>query len=166
MARRLALSLALLLGVAAGCRHGPAAGAPAAASGARAEARAAPAPAVARPRGIPTFTPLTDLELAHASTPHAYRGQPVCQQCHESGVAGVKGGDPVALCARCHDPGNMKHPYGVPQAPAPAALPLDAEGRIVCHTCHDPHDVRAHPRGLRMAYRPLCLQCHVQHGKR
>jgi predicted CXXCH cytochrome family protein len=44
-------------------------------------------------------------------------------------------------------------------------LPLGEGGRIVCHTCHDPHDVKAHRKGLRLDYQPLCDQCHAGHVK-
>jgi predicted CXXCH cytochrome family protein len=96
--------------------------------------------------------------------PHDYRGAPYCAWCHEGRDPAAKG-DPVALCAQCHPPSIMKHPYGRPAKQLPAALPLGEGGRIVCHTCHDPHDVKAHRKGLRLDYQPLCDQCHAGHVK-
>lgn len=95
--------------------------------------------------------------------PHDEGGKPYCAWCHEGRNPAVKGGDPVALCTQCHEPSIMKHPYGVAAKQVPAALPL-AGGKIVCHTCHDPHDVKAHRKGLRLDYMPLCAQCHAGHG--
>ena len=104
-------------------------------------------------------------DAAHATNPHDYHGTPLCQRCHLPGHTDVNG-DPVALCAQCHDPARMKHPFGVPARAIPKALPLTAEGQIVCHTCHDPHDVKKRRGGLRLDYRELCAQCHEGHGHR
>jgi predicted CXXCH cytochrome family protein len=141
----LLLAAATLLALSAACTHrAPAAGAP-------------PGQRVAE------FTPIPDSPELHGANPHSFRGKPLCQRCHRPGEAGLTD-EPVALCARCHDPRNMKHPTGVAQAAAPTDLPLAAGGRVVCHTCHDPHDVKAHKSGLRMEYAALCLRCHVRHG--
>jgi predicted CXXCH cytochrome family protein len=111
---------------------------------------------------VAEFTPLPESHELHRANPHDHGGKPLCQRCHRPGEAGIVD-EPVALCARCHDPANMKHPTGVAQASAPADLPLGPGGRIVCHTCHDPHDVKAHKGGLRLEYGALCLRCHVRH---
>lgn len=108
------------------------------------------------------FTPVPDLEAVHASNPHEHQGKPLCQRCHLAGEAGVTG-DPVALCTQCHDPSRMKHPVGVTRAVAPAGLPLGEGARVVCHTCHDPHDVKQRRSGLRLEYVELCLRCHERH---
>lgn len=141
MRASLAAAAALLL--AAGCTH-------------RAPASGAPAARVAE------FTPVPDSPGLHGANPHSFQGKPLCQRCHRPGEAGTIA-EPVALCAQCHDPRNMKHPTGVAPAAVPADLPLSG-GRIVCHTCHDPHDVKAHKSGLRMEYAALCVRCHVRHG--
>jgi predicted CXXCH cytochrome family protein len=102
------------------------------------------------------------MDAVHAPNPHDGGGKPVCERCHVAGEKHVRG-DPVALCAQCHDPASMKHPVGVVQKVAPADLPLAEGARIVCHTCHDPHDVKKRRAGLRLEYSDLCLRCHVRH---
>jgi len=145
---RLALGLMLASALAAtGCaRRGP-------------EAKA-PAPA----RKV-EFTPVPAMEAIHAANPHDHRGKPLCQRCHEQGEERL-GLDPIALCAQCHEPAHMRHPFDVPQPDPPADLPFGPGARIVCHTCHDPHDVKTHRGGLRLEYGALCARCHVRHGKR
>jgi predicted CXXCH cytochrome family protein len=49
----------------------------------------------------------------------------------------------------------------VQKTPA-AGLPLEPGGRVVCHTCHDPHDVKSRG-GLRKTFNELCLSCHRKH---
>jgi predicted CXXCH cytochrome family protein len=115
-------------------------------------------------RAAVEFTPVAETEALHGANPHDHEGKPLCQRCHAQGETRLAV-DPVALCARCHEPGNMKHPFGVVAASAPSSLPLSRDGRIVCHTCHDPHSVKAHPHGLRLAFRQLCAQCHAGHGR-
>ncbi len=63
------------------------------------------------------------------------------------------GGDEGESCLQCHDglvldgrevwdPSRGHHPRNmVPVEPLPAFLPVDAQGRIVCTTCHSPHGV-------------------------
>lgn len=111
------------------------------------------------------FTPIPLLDAAHVANPHDHEGKPLCQRCHLPGQAGVTG-DPIALCTQCHDPSFMKHPHGIAAQVVPEKLPLEAGLRIVCHTCHDPHDVKAHRAGLRLDYGALCLQCHRRHGQK
>ncbi len=111
------------------------------------------------------FTPIPLLDAAHVANPHDHEGKPLCQRCHLPGQAGVTG-DPIALCTQCHDPAFMKHPYGIAAQVVPEKLPLEAGLRIVCHTCHDPHDVKARRSGLRVDYGALCLQCHSRHAQR
>jgi predicted CXXCH cytochrome family protein len=164
MARR---TLAVLVALAAsGCAHASPAPPPApAAAPAAAVPPAAPAPSAAAPSGARAaeFTPVPDLEAAHAVNPHDHGGKPLCQRCHVAGAVGVKE-DPISLCAGCHDPAAMKHPFRMAPAAPPQGLPLMAGGLVACHTCHDPHDVKARPSGLRLEYSELCLRCHVRHG--
>jgi len=131
----------------------------AAASACATRAAALPEPPARRPV---EFTPVPPMEAVHVSNPHDHKGKPLCERCHVRGEPGVKG-DPIALCAQCHQPSVMKHPYGIASSRPPADLPL-ADGRIVCSTCHDPHDVKKHRKGLRLDYLPLCAQCHTGHG--
>jgi predicted CXXCH cytochrome family protein len=111
------------------------------------------------------FTPIPDVDAAHVANPHDHQGKPLCQRCHVRGEERLSV-NPVSLCAQCHDKARMKHPYDVAQPVAPADLPLEAGSRIVCHTCHDPHDVKARRSGLRLAYGELCLRCHRRHGEK
>lgn len=128
---------------------------------------AASAPATERPAAPRRleFPAEAGIPEVPVENPHDHRGAPYCAWCHEGRDPAVKG-DPVALCARCHPPAIMKHPYGRPAKQVPAGLPLGAGDRIVCHTCHDPHDVRAHRKGLRLDYQSLCAECHAGHGRK
>jgi predicted CXXCH cytochrome family protein len=125
---------------------------------------AAPKPPPAPPKPIVQFTPVENPDPRRLAHPHGAGDKAMCQVCHEPGVAGVKK-DPIALCAGCHDPARMKHPFRV-EAPAHAAgkVPLMDGNVIACHTCHDPHDVRARRGGLRASFRDLCLACHTRHA--
>ncbi len=125
-------------------------------------ARRAPEPQAPRADKVARFDPIPESQALHGANPHDHGGKPLCQRCHRPGEAGIVD-EPIALCARCHDPARMKHPFGVPPSTAPGDLPL-ADGRIVCHTCHDPHDVKARRSGLRLDYGALCARCHVAHG--
>jgi predicted CXXCH cytochrome family protein len=143
-----------------------------AASAGPAPAPAAPPPAQPRQGAAPAaqrrpveFTPVPQMEAVHANNPHDHEGKPLCQRCHLRGQPGVAG-DPIALCSQCHDASRMRHPFGIVQPEPPADLPLDASGRIVCHTCHDPHDVKKQRSGLRLAYMDLCKRCHAGHEPR
>lgn len=129
------------------------------------------AAACARPTAPPRPAPtrlevgaVSAMEAVHVTNPHDHQGKPFCQRCHLDGNSTVA--DAVALCAQCHEPSIMKHPYGVAAKKVPAALPLGDGQKILCHTCHDPHDVKAHRKGLRLDYQPLCAQCHGGHGQK
>lgn len=115
--------------------------------------------------GIPRFAPMSPLQAAHFANPHDAGGKPLCQRCHVPGRRGTAV-DPIALCSQCHDASRMKHPVGMAQAKAPEGLPLGDGGLVVCHTCHDPHDVKRNASGLRLPYAALCARCHVRHGAR
>lgn len=111
-------------------------------------------------RRAPLFVPYPEAEIAGERNPHLFRGKPLCQRCHRPG--GELLAEPVALCRRCHRPVHGNHPVGVPAGTVPAKLPLDG-GKIVCHTCHDPHDIGTRASGLRIRAGEICLQCHVGH---
>lgn len=128
-------------------------------------ARRAPETKVPTPPRKVEFTPVPAMEAIHAANPHDHQGKPLCQRCHAQGEERL-GIDPIALCAQCHEPSHMRHPFDVSQPDPPGDLPFGPGGRIVCHTCHDPHDVRARRSGLRLEYVELCTRCHVRHGKK
>lgn len=118
------------------------------------------APGIARRR---RFVLYPEAEAAAATNPHAYRGAPLCQRCHPDRDARLAA-DPVALCSRCHDLRHASHPVDVIQKhPAEVSLPLGSGGRVVCHSCHDPHDLSRKPAGLRREFTALCLECHPGH---
>jgi predicted CXXCH cytochrome family protein len=145
---RLLLAAVLTLAAALGCAH-------------RAPS-AAPAPPPAPARKV-EFTPVPALVIAHAANPHDFEGKPLCQRCHVPGEEGPQV-DPISLCTQCHDAAPMKHPFRVTQPGGARGLPLMPGDVVACHTCHDPHDVKARRSGLRLAYSELCLRCHVRHG--
>ena len=103
-----------------------------------------------------------EAEVAGVKDPHAYLGQPLCQRCHQGETAALRAA-PVALCLACHPQRHGNHPVEVVQQRPAADLPLGQGGRVVCHTCHDPHDLKAHRKGLRLEFNDLCLRCHQQH---
>lgn len=100
-------------------------------------------------------------ELIGVNDAHAYRGAPLCQRCHSSPKGKLRVQEPD-LCYECHAAAKMTH-VGMVQVPPPATLPYEAGGRIICHTCHDPHDVKAHPYGFRAEYGKVCAECHKGH---
>jgi predicted CXXCH cytochrome family protein len=106
------------------------------------------------------FQPYPEAEVAGHKDAHEFRGKPLCQACHVPGN-GLKA-EPVAVCGHCHDVRHMNHPMAVPMREQPEGLPL-WNATIVCHTCHDPHDVKGNPAGLRYAGKDLCLRCHLRH---
>ncbi len=64
-------------------------------------------------------------------------------------------------CLECHA-GSKKndHPVGVVSKATPEGLPLDAENRITCVTCHEPHGKGTAANLLRMEFNTLCRSCH------
>ena len=109
------------------------------------------------------FVRYPELELASIRNILDYKGRPVCQSCHPSGDARIAG-DPIELCARCHSFAHKNHPVGVAQKPPrPAGIPLGKGDTIVCHSCHDPHDLKKNRYGLRPPFAPLCKKCHPGH---
>ena len=108
------------------------------------------------------FERVAEAEAAKVANPHQYAAGALCQRCHVAGERSPRV-DPIELCAQCHEPKFMKHPYRVPQPTEAGGLPLLAGRLIACHTCHDPHDTKKHPHGLRDDYVPLCRKCHKAH---
>lgn len=102
-------------------------------------------------------------EAAQVKDPHSYRGQPLCQACHLGERPALLAG-PVGTCQHCHPARHTPgHEAGTPlPAARVGGLPL-VEGRLVCHTCHDAHDVKRHRFGLRLPLTQLCRSCHPKH---
>jgi hypothetical protein len=85
---------------------------------------------------------------------HAFFNLPeFCVCCHEEGGPEVQV-EPhgftveiTEMCMRCHVPSDIgtSHPVDVvaeeryPDMEVPDYMPVDAEGRITCGTCHNPH---------------------------
>ncbi|MEK6607599.1 MAG: cytochrome c3 family protein [Myxococcota bacterium] len=115
-------------------------------------------------RRDPRFVRYAEAEVAGVRDAHAFRGKPLCQACHPHDDERLAG-DPVALCASCH-PGDHRtsHPVDVVQKKPPnPGLPLGEGGRVVCHTCHEAHDLARVKHGLRLPFSALCLRCHPSH---
>lgn len=97
--------------------------------------------------------------IAQARNAHDHEGRPVCGACHLERDRRLRA-DPVVLCQGCHRFSHGNHPVNVGLGGWKRPdLPLWA-GRVVCHTCHDPHDVKRAPDGLRLPFDELCRQCH------
>lgn len=116
-----------------------------------------PAPA---PKGAWAVYP--EAEVKDWKNAHDYKGAPLCQRCHASPDGKLVVDDEPALCYRCHQAAKMTHVNKL-QKPPPKTLPYEAGGRIVCHTCHEVHDIKAQRYGLRGALTDVCLECHVRH---
>ncbi|MBI5527427.1 MAG: hypothetical protein HY897_13925 [Deltaproteobacteria bacterium] len=108
------------------------------------------------------FVRYPESEVAGVKNVHDFKGRPLCQRCHPNHDARLLE-HPVPLCKRCHSFGHSNHPVDVPaKPPKPVGIPL-WEGKIVCHTCHDQHDVTKNKYGLRLPFTPLCKKCHPEH---
>ena len=94
-----------------------------------------------------------------------------CTRCHETNP--VRGLDvslmavPLMVCLHCHEV--KPHPVGKSHIAKPTSiirvdksLPLSKEGKVVCVTCHNPHeDPKGYPKRLRVATpKELCGMCH------
>lgn len=115
------------------------------------------------PPGPMTFVVQPPEVAAAWKNVHDYQGRPLCQGCHVKADMGYVAG-PIELCTRCHPEHPGSHPVGVVQRnPPEVGLPLEKGGVVVCHTCHESHDVTKSPAGLRLAFNDLCLRCHPAH---
>jgi len=108
--------------------------------------------------------PIPESEAATVRNPHDVDGRPLCQRCHKPGRGGLLS-PPISLCVSCHAFGHHNHPVDVVQAVKPEGVPLLEGGRVACHSCHDPHDLRRNRGGLRYPFSDLCVRCHVKYGK-
>jgi predicted CXXCH cytochrome family protein len=97
-------------------------------------------------------------EVAALKSPHQYKGKPLCQRCHGPDLA--LAAQPNALCKGCHRLPHGNHPTDVVQKAPSGNLPLLAEGKVACHTCHDPHTAKV---VLRKPFNALCRDCHKGH---
>lgn len=100
------------------------------------------------------------------SSPHEFGSQHYCSVCHK-GEPPALTMDPMATCTKCHH-GNVtnhpvsRHPLGVtPKMSVPAYLPLSTDGKMVCFTCHDPHNKSGLNKMLRVTFIKLCASCHA-----
>lgn len=98
--------------------------------------------------------------------PHNFVVEAYCKYCHTERPPELSH-DPVTTCTKCHmaNVGNhpvANHPVGeTAEIHVPASLPLTGDGRMVCYTCHDPHNTSEHPKMLRVSYFKLCVSCHA-----
>ncbi len=70
------------------------------------------------------------------------------------------------LCASCHQEriGKGEHKVGIKPVFAVEGLPLDAEGKMTCITCHDPHGAAGHEKLMRApSFSDLCKKCHKRY---
>jgi predicted CXXCH cytochrome family protein len=87
-----------------------------------------------------------------------------CSFCHlpHAGGKGMLLKKPVNnLCIECHPDrkGMNEHRVDITPSMDVKTLPLSADGKIICVTCHDPHQW-SFPNLLRMEVSALCLECH------
>jgi predicted CXXCH cytochrome family protein len=126
-------------------------------------AACAPGKLARRPAPAPraSWLVLPEGEVKDWLNAHDYKGAPLCQRCHASPDGKLRTQEPE-LCYECHHAAKMTH-VGKIQAPPPATLPYEEGGRIICHTCHEPHDVKSQKFGFRAPYSAVCLECHKRH---
>jgi len=117
-------------------------------------------PSAARP--TPAWIAYPEATVAAVKNPHNYLGSELCQKCHTGPEGGLRS-DPVTLCKDCHPQRHGNHPVEIVQKKPSPELPYGPGGKILCHTCHDQHDMRAQKKGLRARFNDLCMKCHLQH---
>lgn len=114
------------------------------------------------PPGKMTFVTYPADEVAGVENVHDFQGRPLCQSCHHKADMSLTA-EPILLCTGCHPEHRGSHPVRVRQVtPAEVGLPLE-DGTVVCHTCHESHDLKRFPLGLRLPFNDLCLRCHQRH---
>lgn len=110
--------------------------------------------------------------LAHIRA-EAAAGQAPTESVRPLPAMGASGADDVSTdCGKCHSSceDGASHASLAPIAARGGGLPLDAQGRVDCVTCHRPHrdgagaDTSARLR-LPLLRRELCLACHCQEGE-
>ncbi|MBI5886951.1 MAG: hypothetical protein HZB85_10285 [Deltaproteobacteria bacterium] len=110
------------------------------------------------------LAPEDERVIANPHDPVGGRSQ--CSACHTAKPPELSF-DAVTTCVKCHS-GNVdshpvsRHPVGeVVRIRVPSFLPLTGDGRMVCYTCHDPHDKGRRKKMLRVDFQSLCSSCHV-----
>lgn len=72
--------------------------------------------------------------------------------------------NPRMICIRCHPvrphPAGREHMVKPERVRVPQELPLDADGKISCSTCHDPHMSNLGTLKARTSAQELCMMCH------
>lgn len=87
-----------------------------------------------------------------------------CTLCHSwsEATGAIELHAPVPeLCIMCHAERAKKegeHAMGLVPKITPVNLPLDAQGKINCLTCHEPHGLPGNAALLRMP--DICASCH------
>lgn len=136
-----------------------------------------PAGALAALAGVLFCAPaLVASDDPRSGNPHAHFKNPdVCPKCHLTPGSGRFSTEADAVCVGCHASGGMgrSHPVNVRpdekhrKMEVPPDLRLDADGRLMCLTCHTAHGPyvsyflrRSSPDG---GFEILCESCH---GKR
>ncbi len=115
------------------------------------------------------------LEAGRYANPHGAVDYVSCQGCHTA-ISSRKeemrrniryGGDDILLCLSCHGAMDSCHPILVKPGKGMdvAGLPLSADGKIKCTTCHDPMPPQEKGVGLRGraagdSSNTFCFRCH------
>ena len=100
--------------------------------------------------------------LARAEEPPPIKKD--CKTCHVSHY--MESGELLraplsALCIECHpERARAEHVVDVVPTMKVIGLPLDAEGRMTCVTCHDPHGSTGIVKMLREWPSKICGKCH------
>lgn len=106
---------------------------------------------------------VTPAQIKAAPNPHNYEGAPMCPACHTGPNSTKLIAGPIATCERCHAFAHQNHPVNVTQPTPVTTVPMGPGNLVLCHTCHEEHDMSKFPNGLRMEFTTLCLQCHKMH---
>jgi hypothetical protein len=116
------------------------------------------------------------LEAGRDINPHPGKDYASCRGCHavistkkeEMRKNRLYGGDDLLICLSCHGSMDACHPILVKVPPSMAkvvTLPLTAEGKITCLTCHNPMPpsgtgVTLRDRKAGDATNAICFRCH------
>ncbi|MFA4829719.1 MAG: cytochrome c3 family protein [Thermodesulfovibrionales bacterium] len=87
----------------------------------------------------------------------------VCHKPHQMGGKILLNKPLSELCGSCHQTriGAGEHKVGIKPSTPVDGLPLDADGKITCITCHDPHGAKGFASLLReRTFTDLCKKCH------
>lgn len=87
----------------------------------------------------------------------------VCHKPHQMGGKIILNKPMEELCSSCHQTriGAGEHKVGIKPSMPVEGLPLDANGKMTCITCHDPHGKQGFESLLRARdFTELCKKCH------